>query len=171
MLVVEGLDNVFRTRIDVYLSLFRNYLSSSTSTVLQHILCIVRQNAIQMHSVYDLPLPSSYNRAPNVSCVFFTFSYACPLVFSPHFKSTGHERVNRLSHSQRWLCRCRDWSKLHRMHRSRKKFPTSGTVVHLCGVIFLLCVRVQLLVDGYVRILSSSLGFDKNGSSTRYNRL
>lgn len=44
-------------------------------------------------------------------------------------------------------------------------------LLHLCGVIFLRFARVQLPVDGYVRVLSSSLGFNKNGSPTRYNRL
>lgn len=116
-------------------------------------------HAIEMHSLYDLPLPSSYNKVSAWVVDFFAFSYASPppsLYFFSRFESTGHERVNRLSYSQRWLCRCRDWSKLRRMHRSSKKFAQQAALLRPCGVIFLY-YRVQLPVDGYVRLLSSGI--------------
>lgn len=44
---------------------------------------------------------------------------------------------------------------------SRVRSSQRTALLHLCVVIFLRFARVQLPVDGYVRVLSSSLGFDR----------
>jgi len=126
-------------------------LSSWSSTVLQHIYFALFDNAIQMHSIYDLSLPSSYNRAPNASSVFFTFSYACSLFFFPVLNRRDTSvSIDYRTRNGDYAGVVIDQSCTGCIGRVRSS--QRAALSYLCGVIFLRCARVQLPVDGYVRV-------------------
>lgn len=116
-----------------------------------------------MHSIHDLPLPSVTTEPPMRVAYFSHFLTPAPCFFPPVLNRRDTSvSIDYRTRNGDYAGVVIDQSCTGCIGRVRSS--QLAALSYLCGVIFLRCARVQLPVDGYVRVFLVPQDFNKNGN-------